>query len=355
MQWKLPSRRMTWSLTVVLLTAIAWWLGRGPREPVFKGKKLSWWFTDGYDRQGAPKLTGDELRSLGPDAVRWLSYKAGQSSIVDIEEPSNNANAARRFLWDLHERWFHEGSTKFSYVRFRAVAALGDIGPEATPAIPSLLKALRCPEGDTRAVAAEALLETGRAGWPAVASAICAEDTRSRWLLLSTVERHWLSPESPLKRASDFGTSDFVPLFTLLESQISDRDEDVRREARTHMEKFATWWTEQPDCKEGIRLLADGMGQMPPSERRAAADLLTGHDFPIFPASVIPQFTKLAETDDLLTRIHLLGALSVYDAGNSRWLDELRKLAKSSDTKITGAAEDALGLSWRPGRKRIDE
>lgn len=356
MRRNLPSRRMKWWLAaVLLLTAIACWLGRGPREPVFKGKKLSWWFTDGYEKEGRPRLTGDELRRLGPDAVRWLSYKVGQSSIVDMEMPTEHVTTARRFLWSLHERWFHEGTTKFSHVRGEAIGALGDLGPDAAPAIPSLLKALRFGEPDARAIAAEALLKTGKAGWPAIEDAMRHGDLRSRWLLLNAVDLHWKSYQTPPGRIPAFHPPDFVETVTLLGTLTSDPEERIRRLAGVRLDELFTWWSNQPDYEEGIHRLVDGLVQMSPSQQRAATDLLASHDLWVPAVSVVPQLIRLARTDDVLTRIHLLGALAVYDSANPQWVEELHNLAKSSDVKVTEAAEDVLGLSWRPGRKRNGE
>jgi hypothetical protein len=332
----------------VLLTAIAWWLGRGPREPVFKGKKLSWWFTDGYDKQGAPRLTGDELRSLGPDAVRWLSYKAGQSSIVDIKEPSNNANAVRRFFWDLHERWFHEGSTKFSRVRFEAVVALGNIGPEAAPAIPSLLKALRCSENDTRLLAAESSMRLGSAAWPAVARAVRNGDLRSRYLLLERLDFRWRADYNPEGRTADFSPSDFAQLVDFLIPLTFDVDETIRGYAQGQLGGCIEWWNEKPEFDAGFRLMIENAERLGPAARRKAVDPLAGFEFRPHAAAIVPHLSALAKTSDELTGIHILCVLAILDTDNHEWVDRLNELATSSDKVLAQAAEEALIRANQP-------
>jgi hypothetical protein len=341
----------------ILFTGIAWWLTSGPPEPVYEGKKLSWWFVDANDQllQRQP-LTGKELRSLGPGAVAWLSYKAGQSTIRDRMMAFAESNWVRKAYYQINERWFFESSEKFQRVRFESVCALGELGPDAAPAIPALFKALHGPEPDARSAAGESLMRVGKAAWPAITDAMRHDgDLASRWGLLNIVDLHWESYEKPPERLPDFHPTDFVGTVALLGSMTADGNEAIRRLAGEKLEELFTWWGKQPDYEQGVILLVEGMKHMSPLEEQAAADLLAGHDYWTPSATVVPQLIQLAETNDLPTRIHLLGALVVYDSTNPRWMDELHKLSRSPDSKVADAAADALGLSWRPGRKRIEE
>src|SRR5204862_3438422 len=82
-------KRFTFRKTLVLAAAvlavgtIVWWANRGPREPVFEGRKLSWWLTEGSS-QGGRSLTKEEILSLGPEGIQWLGYKATETSIWDF-------------------------------------------------------------------------------------------------------------------------------------------------------------------------------------------------------------------------------------------------------------------------------
>lgn len=328
---------------MVLLMATTWWLGRGPREPVFKGRKLSWWLTEPKEARSSPPqpLTEEELRSLGPAAVKWLGYMAGQSGIEDIEEPSSQ-NSVIQYLWGWHQNWFGEGATRFSRLRFESVAALGDIGPDAAPAIPSLLKAVRCPQHDTRLVAAQSLMRVGDAAWPAITSTIRNGDRRSRWLLLDHIEILWSSYEVPWRRPANFQPADFARTMNFLIPLTLDADEDIRACAKRQTESCIKWWSEEPDGNEGIGLMVEGMERFNPAERQVAALVLISIDYPSRPAEAIQRLIPLAKTGDPLTRAHLLGALAVLDTGNTAWADEIHNLEKSADPQLSEALERAL-------------
>jgi hypothetical protein len=176
-------------LLVVLLVAVvgglAWQVLR-PREPVYKGKSLSYWlgkacvFLDGeWDGEAE-----DAVRQIGTNAIPTLlqMLRAKDSALtgklLDLAEKQpfltirhtsayqRNAQAARAFLIleasakeavpaliEIYDQNISEMS------QLNTASALGSIGPAAKSAVPSLLRGMNSPDEDVRSLSIQALGE----------------------------------------------------------------------------------------------------------------------------------------------------------------------------------------------------
>ncbi len=332
------SKRITLLVPMLFLglVAIGWWSQRGPREPRHEGKPLSWWFTNGLDNQLTPtprRLTAEELRQLGPEAVVWLGHQAAQRSIWDIDDDSRySPEISARFKWWLRDRFYKFAKSKIR-VRFESIVALGDLGPDAAPAIPSLLKAVRQADHDSRLLAAIALVEMGPVAVPAIAKAMTHDDLLARNLLIDKMELRWRS-----ERAPSFTAAGFAEVAGLI--ILASRDDEVRDFAELRLRQCAEAWRGQPQLPEGIRLFAESLARMNDQELSVAADFLARFDAEASAAT--PALTALVGTPNELTRAHLLGALAAVDSENPNWPAKLYELAASANKELTDIAERGL-------------
>ena len=331
-------KRRTLLLVAAALVVIGavWWQTRGPREPSLKGKPLSWWFTKDLDRQNPQpfaRLTAEELRGLGPKAVEWLAFEAARRSIWDMEEPSSARTPAAPF-WRMRERWFHRPAYRATRIRFEAVVALGELGPDAASAVPSIIKAAACTDHDTRLVAAHALMRMGSTSWPAVADPMRHGDPRTREIFVYVLDSRWASDQQAVLSPVEF--AEIVDLLTA----IATADGDLRDLARRQLTKCAEAWKTHPRIAEGVRLVAEGLTRGGEEQRRESALFLSA--FESRGTAAIPALTALAETKDQFTRVQILGTLAILDPDNPHWPKRLYELAASPNPSLAEAAEWAL-------------
>lgn len=332
-----PRRMLVLLAALLAMGTIAWWANRGPREPVLEGKKLSWWFTQGIDQQDSAtvqRLTADQLRSLGPGALDWLCYRATQTSVWDMKRPDSNEGWMRRTSWWLRENWFEHSVSRFERIRFEAIAALAELGPEAPPAIPALVKAIRTADHDGSLVATDALIGMGPVSWPAIRDAMKNGDSRTRGLLLYKLDGRWA-----YQRMQD-DPQEFADTVALLVPPTIAGDKYWRQTAARQLKACGTAWQAQPRVAEGIALVAASLAHDPEPVRRATVRFLSS--FEEQAAIAIPALTALAEASDELTRIEVAGALCLIEPNNSRWPKQLRELATSPNKEVAEAAENAL-------------
>jgi hypothetical protein len=324
-------------VALLAVAGIAWWVTRGPREPVYQGKPLSWWFTTGLDGSVTTtprRLTAAELHSLGPEAVQWLGHMASQTSIWDLREPSATPDLPGQILWWLRDGFFRRSASRFINVRFESICALKELGPEAASAILSLLAAVRQSDSDASDIAAQALIEMDSISRPAVIEAIRHADPRSKHKLLDALDLRFLPNRQPIR------PEEFAEIVGILISLTYHSDPDVAQAARERFNGCIDLWKDQPPSVDGIRLVAETLPKRTDRERRDIARFLSRFEAQGSPA--IPALAALAETSDKFTRVDILGALAILDPDNSRWPTELYKLADSPDKPLAEAAERAL-------------
>jgi hypothetical protein len=337
---KLFTLRKTLVLIVALLAigGAAKWFTSGPREPVLNGKSLSWWFTEGIDQQNSPtfqRLTREELLSLGPEGLEWLSYTAAQTSIWDMDEPSSSAEWLMGLKWRLREHWYDGAISTFERVRFEAIVALNELGPDAATAIPSLVKAIRTADHDSCLVAADALLEMGSVSWPAVADAIRHGDTRTQGILIYKMDLRWAPNTQPA-----ISPEKFAQIVDLLIPLTLHPDSWMRETARRKLDDCVESWKVQPQYAEGVRLVAESLARRDEREHGETARFLS--EFDSQGTAAVPPLKALSDTADEFTRIQILGALAILEPNNHRWPAKLYELAASPNKTLAEAAERAL-------------
>lgn len=330
----LNSRTKTIALFLVLFAFGAWWMLRPPREPIYEGKPLSWWFTDGMQVPDAQRLDGEALKSLGPDALPWLIHQAGRARCWNPEELFVNASPLQRAaLWIKH--WFIETMpTEADHVHFEAIVALGELGVDAAPGVPALIKAVRDGDNDDRLLAAKSLARIGPASWPAVAEAIRHGERRQRLTLLRKLD-YWFD-DPPVATSA----TQYLQLIELLLSTLHDPDEDVRAWSAHHLLSCGKAWQRSPHFEVGVQALAQALPRLGIQERLVAIDLLA--TFERDAAGAIPALTALARDQDEITRAHGLGALAAIDPDEPRWPRLLYELRASPKQELAAFAELAL-------------
>ena len=322
------------ALVVVWGIGVPWW--QTPREPVYQGKKLSSWF------HPEPRLTREQLRSLGPGAVAWLAYQVAQSESWDEVDLPHNASIFRHYELRLRQRLGDERLFNAEHVHFEAIVALGDLGPDAAPAIPALIKAVGDGSNDSRLVAAEVLAEMGPVSWPAITEAIRHDTSvRRRCILLEKLECRW-----SVETAPPLQSAELVQIVAFLVSEFHESDPNVRAYAASAFKQCAVEFGDFPQFDEGIRAAVKELPGLSNDELRLAAYGLG--NFSEYTSASVPALTALARTHDDITRACITAALTVLDRNNPRWPAALHEFTHSKNEKLADFAERALTFAERP-------
>lgn len=302
---------------------------RIPAEPVYQGKRLSMWFTDGSER-----LTGEQLRTLGPGAIKWLAYQAAQSRLWNPHDvPSEASMFTKIELW-VRRKSGRDPLTKADRVNFEAIVALENLGPYAAPAVPALIKVVRDGENDSRLTAPHALAAIGPASWPAVAEAIRHGTRMQRLILIDKLPVRFSEGAPPQSGA------EFTQMVALLLSMLHDHDIDIRGYAGSALKECVEARSGSPEFNAGIRAGAEELARLSNDERKMIAGVFAWLKLDAIAAA--PALRALVDTDDKMTRAYILGALAVIEPDNTRWPALLREFAASPDKYLAKIAEDAL-------------
>jgi hypothetical protein len=306
----------------------AWWV-IVPPEPVYQGKRLSDWMFGSSER-----LNREQLQTLGPGAVTWLSYQARQSRPGMGDPFLGEASKLTKLRVWLREKFHRDAPTKADSVPFESVVALEALGPDAALAVPALIDVVRCGEHDSRLVACEALATIGPASWPAVAAAIRHGTQTQRLLLIEKLERR-LSENVPPQ-----GANELTEMVVLLFESMHDSDPDIGAYAFEAVKRCAKARSGSRELHAGIRAGAEGMASLSNAQQRVIADAFV--ELELDAAAATPALKALADIGDEMTRAHITAALAVVDPENPKWPAALHEFAASPDKSLAGFAEDAL-------------
>jgi HEAT repeat protein len=159
-------RRQIFSATIVLtILGLFAFLVLRPREPLCEGKPLSQWLLNAFDgvRQAPNNWTtlpeSDPIRALGPAAIPTL---LDMLSTRDTDWNSFISQISRQKEMTFLHLPRLEGKREVAAWAFKA------LGPQAAPAVPSLIKLLKSPDAAVRGAAATSLSNIGPAAAPAV-------------------------------------------------------------------------------------------------------------------------------------------------------------------------------------------
>ncbi|MEA3208560.1 MAG: hypothetical protein QOE70_1617 [Chthoniobacter sp.] len=302
---------------------------RVPSEPIYQGKPLSQWFTDGSER-----LTGTQLRTLGPGAIKWLTYQAAQSRLWNPDDvPSDASLFTRLELW-THGKLHDDPLTKRDIVNFEAIEALEALGPDAASAVPALIKVVRDGDNDNRLTAPNALAAIGPASWPAVSEAIRHGTHRQRLVLIMKLPVRFSEIAPPQSGA------EFSEMLALLLSMVHDPDPYIRGYAGSALKKCVEVRRGSPEFAAGIRAGAGELAHLPNEERKFIADVFSGLGLDAVASA--PALEALVDIGNRMTRAHILGALAVVEPDNPRWPALLHEGVASPDKELSSFSEDAL-------------
>ena len=152
--------RISIIVAVVAIVCQFAWLMSGPREPAYKGKRLSYWIsrydslilgkirTRSSDQQEADKA----VREIGTDALPYLLKLAGRK---DTALKERFLSIYRRQSWlklPIHDAQFY---------RIQAACGFSALREKAKPAVPKIIPLLKDQDLDVRAAAANDLAMIG--------------------------------------------------------------------------------------------------------------------------------------------------------------------------------------------------
>ena len=135
------------SLLICILAAIgiggAWWWTLPPREPVSRGQRLSECLDGPVGENVDLPLRTEELHGFGPGAVPWLTYAAEYGPYpIYHPKPLPLDHAPDWLRRRMPESWGGRREPAFHGNPMCVLRALQLLGPEAAPAIPTLVRVL---------------------------------------------------------------------------------------------------------------------------------------------------------------------------------------------------------------------
>ncbi|WP_294396606.1 hypothetical protein [Prosthecobacter sp.] len=177
---------------IALCSAVLWFATRPPRDPVCKGVKLSEWIAKANRDSSENRLTPEDLRGLGPEAVEFLehsirSHVPGETKGLGERLP----NALRKYLPESLYRRDSYGSHEQCLF---ALEQLSNLGPEAQAAIPLLVELLDHSNNSLRDAAAYGLNRIGPASWDEIERTLGHTASKGRRSILFTLTSRLSSP-----------------------------------------------------------------------------------------------------------------------------------------------------------------
>ncbi len=189
----LKRTRLIFLCALVLVAAgmVALW-PRGPKEPVYQGKKLSQWITEAgaIPTNAETELACAAINAIGTNAIPYLlsEFSAGESGLA----PKLAEWASRKTGFDFG---FDEGNPR----RGRAVTGLYVLGTNAVAALPTLVPYLADKELHT--AAAIAIVGCGESAMPYLLKAAASTNIMMHYgliLVFSQLAQHTESAIPPL-------------------------------------------------------------------------------------------------------------------------------------------------------------
>ena len=322
------------SAVVVGLAVFVWWRRDIPPEPSFKGHPLSWWLTSERFMIGGNGITSDDIRGLGPDAVHWLAYTAEHGRLG-----RRASNTWLRRHWNSFAEWirFHAGSAPSSSELQEgsyAIILLHDLGPDAAPAIPTLVRIIEKADArdfveNPRAIEAPGILTAiDSAALPEYRRLVSTRSPEVRDVLV-----FFFTSRSKPEPASD---TDCALTLDILMAGRQSTDEKIRH-----------------DALEGIALLCRDHGFRPAMKPAIAAtiDFVSQHQSPaeLNIALLLGSYGKEASAASPLLVKHLDApdpglvsgaavALTMIDHADQRPIQRLRQLLSSASPSASGFA-----------------
>jgi HEAT repeats/PBS lyase HEAT-like repeat len=217
---KVKKRRWIAVLALVAVVAVVLVMtGRAPKEPVYRGKPVSYWTR--LSRHAIQDDSVRVVRAIGPAAVPCLTNQ--------LRLRDSPLKKALLWLWPKLPRAIARHfppPVKASVLRAGAAWDLVELGPAAKEAVPTLIKALNDDDLYVRLDAAAAFGRIGRDAAPAVpalAKALSDQHGGVRYNAALSLGRL-----GPLAKAA----------LPALIGCLHDQDADVRREAKAALKRI---------------------------------------------------------------------------------------------------------------------
>jgi hypothetical protein len=133
-----------------------WWKPWASREPVYDGKPISYWLTNGIrlvgmDTDRGTSIVGVKVDGRGAWSTQLLSDSNAVPFLIRALKRDRWLGAAiyRTQLWPRFPDHLPFPPVKNSSAQYVAAHLLGQMGPMAKPAIPSLIRVLKDDEEPT--------------------------------------------------------------------------------------------------------------------------------------------------------------------------------------------------------------
>ena len=344
----LRDRLVLASLSAIAVGILGWLLLRPtpPPEPIFKGHPLSWWMDTSNSLIWTEGPEVGDIRALGPGALRWLIYAAEHERMGLKNPPPPTTWVGEQ--WQTGVQWIHSripqvAASSEPAEGSYALVFLGKLGPDATPAIPTLVRIIESAKErtfwhDVRALgAARALIGIGPPAFPEYLRLLATRPPGVRDQL-QTVLATELNTDALSKADSD-------QILDALIAACEHPNGHVRLRALQRIASLRHRHGFQPAMKPAvdaaIRLFSN-------SDARSAARF---EPMPIYfilgiygkeAAAAIPLLVELLDYPDPYIANNAAIALSMIDPTDKRVVPRMRVLLLSPDIGEQEIARDTL-------------
>lgn len=261
-------RRVLLSLgvAVVVTGAVLCW-PRGPRDPVYDGKRLSQWLaeTNRWNKAGTLSQEAIEaIKALGTNAVPYLLSEFERGGPKWLENLKQGSFVRRTLGIRFKPKWVR---------RNKAISALFCLGPDAAPALPTLARYFDDPE---RGVTAIALAHTtGAAGLSYLLKALSSRNPKTVDVAINY-----------LRASEENGKLEMSVILKLM-----NHDNEKARAFATSVLKY-----HPPMVSSNMAVLRRALSDPAPAVRRSAVCAL--REFPGEAWSAVPDLLRLLDDPD---------------------------------------------------------
>lgn len=315
--------------------ALAEWQNDVPRDPRYKGRRLSAWLNDMGHGAGTFALTRDDFRAMGPDGIRRLTWAAEHGHLPPVRD-RNAPRPSPTAQW-LHEwrmRLLHPRVDEGFNERNAALIVLGRLGPDAEPAIPALMRICKDPSSVGAGWAAKALIAIGPAAWPAVEDSFRTSLGGGRQSLVYAVRAQMHESVPPLSDAEMARDLD------LIVRACADPVPEVRFWAAAALNKTGTNVVEPRIAATAVPILVTLLSDKSPGVR----DIVKGAFKTCGPehAAAIPRLIELLAHPDAGVRANAAELLGNIDRVEKRAKARLQELTDDPVPEVSAKAKNAL-------------
>ncbi len=336
---------------------VVWWFTQphSPPEPIRDGLRLSTCVlvplrADGTAEDYATRLA--RIRAFGPDAVPWLIYTAEHGRREFKKKDSLPLDHAPHWLRrGLPVEWGGLSRPPDLDEPFAAISALEALGPDAAPALPTLVKILK---GDDRSLiwsTAAALNAMGPASWPTVQDALdrAASSDNTDPFMREALLDSFRERLEPTNRKVD--EAEAAPAVATLIRALEDPNSEVRIGAAAGIELCKERRRGDDRYDAAIPILVHLLSDPNENVANSASHSLSA--FGDKAATVVPQLIALLDSDSPVTRYRAALTLPMLDYVGRQSAPRLRLMLQDSDEKCRLAASGAFErfIAYSGGKK----